>query len=148
MPTTAYIPFIGRVLQGVHLSHIRPQQNFRRHGREQYMAMMGMTPMTTVFYIGAVAIELAGALSLLSGYQAKAGGWLLFLFLIPTALIVHTRYADQKQLIHFLKNVPMIGGLLYVGHSGAGRYSRYRMDTGHERREAFEPPRRLRKVHQ
>ena len=107
------------------------------------MVTVGMTSMTTLFYIGAVAIELAGSLSLLLGYRAKAGGWLLFLFLIPTTLIFHTHLSDQNQLIHFLKNLSIMGGLLYVAQYGAGRYS---MDAGLERAKTLEPPRRLRKV--
>jgi putative oxidoreductase len=112
-------------------------------GTQQYMTMMGMTWMTTLFYIGAVAVELAGAISLMLGYRAKAGGWLLFLFLIPTTLIFHTNFADPNQMIHFLKNVAMMGGLLYVARYGAGRYS---MDAGVERAEASDAPRPLKKV--
>ena len=41
------------------------------------MIAMGMTWMTTWFYLGAVAVELAGSLSLLLGYRALAGAWLL-----------------------------------------------------------------------
>jgi putative oxidoreductase len=88
-------------------------------------------------------VELAGAISLMLGYRAKAGGWLLFLFLIPTTLIFHTNFADPNQMIHFLKNVAMMGGLLYVARYGAGRYS---MDAGVERAEASDVPRPLKKV--
>ena len=70
-------------------------------------------------------------------------GWLLFLFLIPTTLIFHTHFADQNQLIHFLKNLSMMGGLLYVAQYGAGRYS---MDAGLERVNTVDAPRPLRKV--
>jgi putative oxidoreductase len=108
------------------------------------MTMMGMTWMTTLFYIGAVAVELAGALSLLLGYRANAGAGLLFLFLIPTTLIFHTNLGDPNQFIHFLKNLSIMGGLLYVARYGAGRYS---MDAGLERTETAEAhPRPLRKV--
>ena len=108
------------------------------------MIMMGMTWMTTLFYIGAVAVEVGGSLSLLLGYRARAVGWLLFLFMIPTTLIFHTNFGDPNQMIHFLKNVSIMGGLLYVARYGAGRYS---MDAGLERTEAAgAPPRPLRKV--
>ena len=114
------------------------------HGTQQYMIMMGMTWMTTLFYIGAVAVEVGGSLPLLLGYRARAVGWLLFLFMIPTTLIFHTNFGDPNQMIHFLKNVSIMGGLLYVARYGAGRYS---MDAGLERTEAAgAPPRPLRKV--
>lgn len=143
MPDTAYVTLIGRVLLGLIFLMSAMNKISDPHGTQQYMAAMGMTPMTTLFYIGAVAIELAGSLSLLLGYRAKAGGWLLFLFLIPTTLIFHSHVSDQNQLIHFLKNLSMMGGLLYVAQFGAGRYS---MDAGLDRAQTLEPPRRLRKV--
>jgi putative oxidoreductase len=113
------------------------------HGTQQYMRVMGMTSMTTLFYIAAVAVELAGSLSLLLGYRAKAGGWLLFLFMIPTTLIFHTHVADPNQMIHFLKNVSMMGGLLYVAQYGAGPYS---MDAGLQHLNAVDVGRPLKKV--
>ena len=143
MPDTAYITLIGRVLLGLIFLMSAINKIADPDGTQQYMTAMGMTSMTTLFYIGAVAIELAGSLSLLLGYRAKAGAWLLFLFLIPTTLIFHTHVGDQNQLIHFLKNLSMMGGLLYAAQFGAGRYS---MDAGLERAEMLEPPRRLRKV--
>jgi putative oxidoreductase len=72
------------------------------------------------------------------------GGWLLFLFMIPTTLIFHTNFGDPNQMIHFLKNLAIMGGLLYVAGYGAGRLS---MDAGVEEPETVGvPPRPLRKV--
>jgi putative oxidoreductase len=143
MLNSAYLTLIGRVLLGLIFLVSGINKIADPQGTQQYMTMMGMTWMTTLFYIGAVAVELAGAISLLLGYRAKAGGWLLFLFLIPTTLIFHTNFADPNQMIHFLKNVAMMGGLLYVARYGAGRYS---MDAGVERAEASDVPRPLKKV--
>jgi putative oxidoreductase len=143
MLDSAYLTLIGRVLLGLIFLVSGINKIADPQGTQQYMTMMGMTWMTTLFYIGAVAVELAGAISLLLGYRAKAGGWLLFLFLIPTTLIFHTNFADPNQMIHFLKNVAMMGGLLYVARYGAGRYS---MDAGVERVEAADAPRPLKQV--
>jgi putative oxidoreductase len=143
MLDSAYLTLIGRVLLGLIFLVSGINKIADPQGTQQYMTMMGMTWMTTLFYIGAVAVELAGSISLLLGYRAKAGGWLLFLFLIPTTLIFHTNFADPNQMIHFLKNVSMMGGLLYVARYGAGRYS---MDAGVERAELADAPRPLKKV--
>jgi putative oxidoreductase len=140
---SAYLTLIGRVLLGLIFLVSAVNKLADPQGTQQYMTMMGMTWMTTWFYIGAVAVELGGSLSLLLGYRAKAGGWLLFLFMIPTTLIFHTHFADSNQLIHLLKNLSIMGGLLYVAQYGAGRYS---MDAGLERAAAVETPRRLKKV--
>lgn len=35
----------------------------------------------------------------------------------------HTNFSDQGQVIHFMKNLSMTGGLLYVATFGAGELS-------------------------
>jgi putative oxidoreductase len=143
MPNSGYLTLIGRVFLGLMFLVSGINKIVDPQGTQQYMTMMGMTWMTTVFYVGAVAIEVGGSLSLLLGYHAKAGAWVLFLFMIPTTLIFHTNFGDPNQIIHFLKNVSIMGGLLYGAQYGAGRYS---MDAGLERVDVVEPPRRLRRV--
>jgi len=44
-------------------------------------------------------------------------------FTLVTALVFHSQFADQNQLIHFLKNVAIAGGLLQVAAFGAGALS-------------------------
>ena len=141
---SAYLSLLGRVLLGLMFLMSSINKIADPGGTQQYMTAMGMTWMTTLFYLGAVAVELAGSLSLLLGYRARAGAWLLFLFLIPTTLIFHTHFADPNQMIHFLKNLSVMGGLLYVAAHGAGRLS---MDEGLERADRVTaPPRTLKKV--
>jgi putative oxidoreductase len=93
------------------------------HGTQQYMQAMGMTWATTFFYVSAIVIEVGGGLSLLLGYWTRAGAIALILFMIPTTLMFHTNFADQNQMIHFLKNLAMFGGLFYVAAYGAGPVS-------------------------
>ena len=83
MLDSPYLTLIGRVLLGLMFLVSGIHKIADPHGTQQYMIMMGMTWMTTLFYIGAVAVEVAGSLSLLLGYRARAVGWLLFLFMIP-----------------------------------------------------------------
>jgi len=45
------------------------------------------------------------------------------MFCVVTALGFHNHLADQEQLIHFLKNIAMTGGLLQIVAFGAGGYS-------------------------
>lgn len=101
-------------------------------GTQQYMAAMGMTWLTGLFYVGAILLEVGGALALLLGYRARLGAWLLITFMIPTTLIFHMNFGDPNQMIHFLKNLSVLGGLLYVAAYGAGALS---MDAGLERAE-------------
>jgi putative oxidoreductase len=92
-------------------------------GTQGYMAAMGMTWATGLLYAGAILLEVGGGLSVLLGYWARAGATVLVLFMIPTTLIFHTNFGDQNQLIHFLKNLAMTGGLLYIVAHGPGPLS-------------------------
>jgi putative oxidoreductase len=91
-------------------------------GTRQYMAAMGM-PMTGLFLVGAIIFEAAGTASLLLGYRTRLGALLLIIFMIPATLIFHTNFADQVQVIMFMKNLSMIGGLLMVVAFGPGGIS-------------------------
>jgi putative oxidoreductase len=47
----------------------------------------------------------------------------LALFSLATAMSFHSNFADQNEMIHFLKNVMMAGGLLQIAAFGAGALS-------------------------
>ena len=47
----------------------------------------------------------------------------LVVFTLATAVFFHNNFADQNQMINFLKSIFMIGGLLQVIAFGAGTYS-------------------------
>ena len=49
--------------------------------------------------------------------------WGLLAFTLAAALAFHHDFADQNQMIHFLKNVAIVGGLLQVAAFGAGSFS-------------------------
>lgn len=76
----------------------------------------------------ATAIEIAGGLSILVGTYARLGAAALFLFLVPVTLIFHdfwtyTGPERQAQMIHFLKNLAIMGGLLQLLTFGPGTWS-------------------------
>lgn len=91
-------------------------------GTQEYMASHGM-PLTALFLLGAIAFEIGGGLSVLTGYKAQWGAIALVIFLIPTTLIFHTAFSDRMQVIQFMKNSAIIGGLLMVACYGAGALS-------------------------
>lgn len=93
----------------------------------QYMASKGFT-FIPFFLVSAALVELIGGLSLLLGLKVRWGAAILLLFLIPTTLIFHDFWnlfgaAKQTQMINFLKNLAIFGGLTYVLINGAGRFS-------------------------
>ena len=62
-------------------------------------------------------------LLLVLGFRARVVAFAMAVFVLATAVFFHRNFADQNQIIHFLKNIMIIGGLLQIAHFGAGRYS-------------------------
>jgi putative oxidoreductase len=87
-----------------------------------YMRASGL-PLVPAAMALAVIVELGGGLALMLGYHTRFAAIALALFAVATALIFHANFADQNQIIHFMKNVAMAGGLLQVAAFGGGRLS-------------------------
>jgi putative oxidoreductase len=80
------------------------------------------------FLVAAILVELGGGLSLLLGCKARLGALALFLFLIPVTLTFHNFWTyppeqQQMQMILFMHNLTLLGGLLLVMTFGPGPYS-------------------------
>jgi putative oxidoreductase len=73
-------------------------------------------------------IAMVGGLSILLGYRAKLGAWLIVLFLVAVSPL-HNFWAvkdpmmAQIQMVLFMKNISMIGGALLISQFGAGPLS-------------------------
>jgi putative oxidoreductase len=71
-------------------------------------------------------LAIAGGLSILLGYRAKLGAWLIILFLVGVTPMMHNFWTvsdpmmHQIQMIMFLKNVSMLGGALLITQFGSG----------------------------
>jgi putative oxidoreductase len=85
-----------------------------------YMAKMGVPGELLPVVI---AVEFGGGLALLLGFQTRIVSFGLAGFCIVSALIFHNNFADQMQIINFLKNMAMAGGLLMFTQYGAGSLS-------------------------
>lgn len=117
-----YFPFLGRVLLALIfvMSGLGKIADFA--GTQEYMASYGM-PATGLLLAGAIVIELLGGLAVLTGYRARLGAAALIVFLVPATLIFHTNFAEQAQVINFMKNLAIMGGLLFVIDRGPGPLS-------------------------
>jgi len=89
---------------------------------QAYIASAGL-PLPIVGYGIAILVEVGGGILLVVGYQVRAVALIMALFTIAAALAFHNQLADQNQLIHFMKNLAMAGGLLQVVAFGAGSMS-------------------------
>ena len=70
-----------------------------------------------------IAVELLGGLALAVGFRTRLVALVLALFCLASALLFHTAFGDQNQLIHFFKNIALAGGLLQVVAFGPGAFS-------------------------
>jgi putative oxidoreductase len=93
-----------------------------------YAASQGV-PLAAIAVPLSGVLAIAGGLSILLGYRAKLGAWLIALFLVPVSLMMHKFWTvtdpmmAQIQMVLFMKNVSMLGGALLVSQFGAGPFS-------------------------
>ena len=95
----------------------------------QQIAASGL-PAASAAYLVAVLIEVGGGLAVLLGWQARAAGATLALFSVVTAVVFHTHFADPVNVIQFMKNLAIAGGMLQVAACGAGAFSLDAVLTG------------------
>jgi putative oxidoreductase len=121
-----YVVPIGRVLYAAVFLLASPA-NFSKQ-TIAYAASQGVPFAAAAVPLSGI-LALAGGLSILVGYRARIGAWLLVLFLVPVTLsmhafwAVHDPMAAQIQQVMFMKNVSMLGGALVMSYFGAGPVS-------------------------
>jgi len=91
-------------------------------GTEGYFSSLGI-PLAGVVTPLVILIELGGGLALLFGFKTRWVAAVIALFSVGAALIAHTNFADQGQVINFMKNLSIAGGLLMFVKYGAGAAS-------------------------
>ena len=72
--------------------------------------------------IPAIILEILAPLLIIIGYQTRIAAGALSLFCLSTAVIFHTDFSDQMQLIAFMKNIALAGGFLFLVVNGAKGY--------------------------
>ncbi|HSE02460.1 MAG TPA: DoxX family protein [Burkholderiales bacterium] len=124
---TAYGPVVGRIM-------ITPLFLMSGYGKitgfAGTAANMGNAglPFPEFLLVGAIAFELAGGLMVLLGWRARFGALLLAVFTIAATLVFHNFWAVEAaqfrgQLSQFMKNLAILGGLVYIMVAGSGPFS-------------------------
>src|SRR6478735_7983117 len=77
---------------------------------------------------GAIVFLLVGSLSVIVGYKARVGASLLLTFLVLASYYFHPFWklegqAQQEQMIQFMKNLSMMGAMLFLIANGPGPWS-------------------------
>jgi len=115
------IEFLGRLFLG----HIFLLAGLNKLGEGYagtagYMDSMGISAGVLPLVI---ATEIVGGLMVIVGFKVKWAAYALAGFTVLAALIFHSNLADQMQMILFMKNLSITGGLLLLSVHGAGGFS-------------------------
>lgn len=101
------------------------------HFAPQTIAYAGQAgvPFPSLLVPASGILAFAGAVSILLGYKARIGAWLLVLFLVPVTVMLHNFWTvqdpmmAQMQQAMFMKNVSLLGAALLITQLGAGPVS-------------------------
>ncbi len=72
---------------------------------------------------GTIALEILGGLAVLAGFYSRLAAVALAVFSIAAAIIFHGNFADDVQLVLFLKNLAIAGGFLLLFAHGPGAWA-------------------------
>ena len=122
MERYTFLPLLGRILLGLPFLMSGLGKLAAYGATVGYIASVGL-PAPPLAFITSVVIEVGGSLLLLLGFRARFASVVLGVFSIATAVFFHHNFADQNQMIHFLKDVMITGGLLQIAYFGAGAFS-------------------------
>lgn len=82
---------------------------------EGYIASFGL-PFSHLVLLGTITVEVVAGAALMIGYWTEVSAKVLGTFTVVAALIFHTQFSDPDQVIHFLKNIAIAGGLLHLAY--------------------------------
>lgn len=89
-------------------------------GTSAFMESMGVP---SILLWPTIALEILGGIALIIGYKTAIFAFALAVFSISAAVLFHHDFADKMQMILFLKNIAMAGGLLLLSVGGTTAYS-------------------------
>ncbi|MEB0031885.1 DoxX family protein [Undibacterium sp. RTI2.1] len=120
-------PLVGRILIALIFVASGAGKITGFDGTVGYIASKGL-PLPQLAAIAAIIVELGGGLAVILGWKARWAAAAMLIFTASAAIIFHNFWgvpADQaqNQMIHFMKNISMMGGLLFVIIHGSGALS-------------------------
>jgi len=122
-----YGPLTGRILLALIFVISGYNKIVGFEGTVGYIASKGL-PLAQLGAVLAIVVELGAGVLLVIGWQARWAATAVFLFLIPTTLLFHNFWAVdaarvQMETIQFMKNLCIMGAMLYIMAFGAGPLS-------------------------
>mgnify|MGYP001263852671 CR=1 FL=1 len=76
-----------------------------------------------IFFLPALILEILFPLMLIVGYKTKWAASIMALFTFSVAIIFHTDFSEGMQLMLFLKDIAIAGGLMIIVAYGSSKIS-------------------------
>ncbi len=118
-------PLVGRVMISMIFLMSGMGKVFQFDGQVGYAASQGI-PMASAAIAVSAIIEIAAVIMIVVGYKARLGAAALFLWMIPVSFMMHAFWtitdpmAMQINMIMFMKNIAMMGGMMLIMAYGSG----------------------------
>lgn len=124
------IDLIGRIFISIIFLYQGVTSILEASAAKEVMINHGINNQTQLLFLTGIGLMLIGGISVLVGYRAKLGAFLLLIFLIPSTLTYYFDFDDVMKQQMLLRNVAIMGGLLLLMANGSGKYSVKRLLAG------------------
>lgn len=120
-PLFPWMHVVGRVLFCTLFIMSGMNHLMQMESMKQYAASKGVPAPGLMVPLSGLMI-LAGGLMVLLGWHRFIGAGLLFLFLVPTAFIMHAFWKEEdpqarmNEMTHFMKDLALAGGALLIAY--------------------------------
>ena len=114
------VEFIGRIL----LSALFLIEGIGKISMQEDVIMyMEDYGVPEILFIPAIILEILFPLLLIIGYKTKLSALIMALFTLTVAIIFHTNFSEEMQVIFFLKDIAIAGGFMIIIVYGPGKIS-------------------------
>ena len=118
---------VGRILIGILFLVAGIMKAMNIAGTTGYMTKLGFPAPELMAYLSTI-IELAAGVLLIIGWQTRRVAWVLIVYVLIATGMAHRFWEYEpaqrvNQINHFLKNLALIGAMLYIIASGPGSAS-------------------------
>ena len=114
------IDFLARVLISILFLISAYNKIFNIEGSMNWMSGYGVPG---ILIYPTILLEILLPVMIIIGYKVRIAAGILSIFCLLTAFIFHFDFADQIQLILFLKNIGLAGGFLFIVVNGTKEWS-------------------------
>jgi len=114
------VEFVGRVL----ISALFLIEGFGKISmQENVMMYMEDYGVPGILFVPAIILEILFPLLLIVGYKTKWAASVMALFTLTVAIIFHTNFGEEMQMMFFLKDIAIAGGFMIIIVYGPSKIS-------------------------